>query len=161
MYVTSTIFNLYNGNTLIPLGYIKCNVLCQNKYNDLNLYVIEKASGPPLLGRSFFETFGLQILWIDFIDIDKYPKDLQSLINKHAYVVEPGLGKFNKGKICIKLKSNDVSPKFIRARPLPFALRAKVENELDNLQKLGILKAVDYSPWGTPIVPVLKKKMGR
>lgn len=126
----------------------------QNRCNNLNVYVIQDAAGPPLLGRDFFEMFDLQVSVMNLIE---YPTDLQSLINKYNYVFEPGLGTFNKGKIFLKLKSDSATPKFVRARPLPFALREKVENELNNLQKLGIIKPVNYSPWGTPIVPVLKK----
>ena len=46
---------------------------------------------------------------------------------------------------------------FCKPRPVPFALRAKVEDELDRMQEAGIIRHVDFcSEWGTPIVPVLK-----
>ncbi|XP_044755016.1 uncharacterized protein LOC123313970 [Coccinella septempunctata] len=44
-----------------------------------------------------------------------------------------------------------------KARPLPFAMREKVEQELERLLSLGVIEPVDYSPWGTPVVPVIKK----
>ena len=47
--------------------------------------------------------------------------------------------------------------KFCKARPVPYALKPKIEQELRNLQDQGIIKAVDNSEWATPIVPVLKK----
>ena len=37
-------------------------------------------------------------------------------------------------------------------------MRGKVEQELDRLQKKGIIKPVKFSDWAAPIVPVLKKK---
>ncbi|XP_044760766.1 uncharacterized protein LOC123318216 [Coccinella septempunctata] len=83
--------------------------------------------------------------------------DLQFLFKKYKRVFEPGLGTFTKGKISIKLKSDGITPKFFRARPLPFAMREKVEQELERLLSLGVIEPVDYSPWGTPVVPVIKK----
>lgn len=50
----------------------------------------------------------------------------------------------------------DAIPKFHRPRPLPLALKAKVEKELECQEKLGIINKIDVSEWGTPIVPVVK-----
>ena len=52
---------------------------------------------------------------------------------------------------------NDVSPIFLKARPVPYAIKPKVDAELDRLEKQGILTKVDWSDWATPIVPVAKK----
>ena len=40
---------------------------------------------------------------------------------------------------------------------MPYALRPKVEEELRRLQNEGILTKVEWSEWGTPIVPIPKK----
>ena len=40
---------------------------------------------------------------------------------------------------------------------MPYALRPKVEEVLRRLQNEGILTKVEWSEWGTPIVPVPKK----
>lgn len=39
---------------------------------------------------------------------------------------------------------------------MPFALKSKVEVEIDKLVKLGHLEKVEVSEWATPIVPVIK-----
>ncbi|XP_031347079.1 uncharacterized protein K02A2.6-like [Photinus pyralis] len=78
------------------------------------------------------------------------------LIDKFPGVFDNDLGKFNGGKAKLYLKENTV-PIYRKARPLPFALTCKVEEELNNLIKLDILNPVNSSEWATPIVPVLKK----
>lgn len=45
---------------------------------------------------------------------------------------------------------------FCKARNVPFALRKSVENELEKLQKDGIIYPVAQSEWATPIVVVPK-----
>ena len=51
----------------------------------------------------------------------------------------------------------DAVPKFVKARPVAFASRPKVEQELDKLEKQNILTPVQVSDWASPFVPVLKK----
>ena len=48
-------------------------------------------------------------------------------------------------------------PKFIKGRPVPYALKAKVEKELDRLQSEGIISPVEFTEWAAPIVPVVKQ----
>ena len=47
-------------------------------------------------------------------------------------------------------------PHFCKARPVPFALKHKVEAELDRLLKEGIVEAVKSAGWAAPIVAVVK-----
>ena len=49
-----------------------------------------------------------------------------------------------------------VKPIYIRARPVPYSLKEKIEHELDRLVNLGIYQPVASSKWAAPIVPVLK-----
>lgn len=44
----------------------------------------------------------------------------------------------------------------MRARPVPLALRARVERELARLERDGTIYKVNHSDFGTPIVPVVK-----
>ncbi|GFT87225.1 uncharacterized protein K02A2.6 [Trichonephila clavipes] len=43
-----------------------------------------------------------------------------------------------------------------KVRTVPFALKGRVENEIDRLEKEGIIEKVDSSEWATPVVPVVK-----
>ena len=39
---------------------------------------------------------------------------------------------------------------------MPYALREKIEQDLERIQKAGTIEPVQYSEWATPIVPVMK-----
>ena len=48
------------------------------------------------------------------------------------------------------------TPKFCKARTVPYAYRELVNKELDRLVEQGILTPVPFADWAAPIVPVLK-----
>ena len=47
-------------------------------------------------------------------------------------------------------------PKFFKPRTAPYAIRGAVEDELDRLEREGILENVTHSQWATPVVVVPK-----
>jgi len=47
-------------------------------------------------------------------------------------------------------------PKFCKARSVPYAMKAQVEEQTSQLEKDGIIESVQYADWAAPIVPVLK-----
>ena len=49
-----------------------------------------------------------------------------------------------------------VQPRYCKPRPVPLAMRAKVESKLDRLQEERVIRPVEFSEWAAPIVPVLK-----
>ena len=51
----------------------------------------------------------------------------------------------------------DARPKFHRSRSVPYALKASVEEELNQLENIGVIERVDYFKWAAPIVVVPKK----
>ncbi|GFV77745.1 DUF1758 domain-containing protein [Trichonephila clavipes] len=66
-----------------------------------------------------------------------------------------GEGEINNYEAKLKLR-HGVKPIFCRVRTVPFALKGRVENEIDRLEKEGIIEKVDSSEWATPVVPVVK-----
>ena len=153
----------YTKQRVIPLGMIMVKVKYGEKvFQDLKLYVTDTI-GPPLFGRSWLniiqldwsQLFKTSIKQMD-IDVSRKTKKLEDILNRHKVVFEGGIGKMNKIKANVTLKDSTV-PKFCKPRPVAYALRSKIEEDLDRLVKEGILTSITHSDWATPIVPVLKR----
>ena len=48
-------------------------------------------------------------------------------------------------------------PRYCKARPVPYAMRDKVEAELQRLQEQGVIEPVTHADWAARVVAVLKK----
>ena len=56
----------------------------------------------------------------------------------------------------VQSQDPDATPRFSKARSVPYAFRDKVEAELDRLVNVGILEPVEHADWASPIISVLK-----
>lgn len=148
---TAVSFASYNGGPIKPKGVCKILVTYNGFRHYLDFYIFDNG-GPPLLGRNWMYAFKVGLQQLNYV----HDQILAPLFNRFKDVFNGSLGQFNKGVIKLNLKSN-CEPKFCKPRPLPLALKDRVENEIEKLVKLGVLESVDFSEWGTPIVPVLKK----
>ena len=74
------------------------------------------------------------------------------MLDRHLAVFQEGLGKLKNYKAKIILDPQ-ATPRFCKARPVPYALKAKVEEELD---RLTAEEPRQFADWAAPIVPVLK-----
>ena len=83
--------------------------------------------------------------------------NIQQLVTNYSSLFKEGLGLF-KGVVAKLLldPSAEKQPKFFKARSVPFALKGRIEKELERLQAEGIISPVHSSEWATPIVPVVK-----
>ncbi len=80
---------------------------------------------------------------------------LQQILDKHEHIFADELGTLKGLKAHIVIDEG-ASPWFHKARPLPYAMRAKVEDELKKLQREGVISPVQFSDWATPIVVITK-----
>ncbi|KAI4892783.1 hypothetical protein NFI96_006341, partial [Prochilodus magdalenae] len=80
---------------------------------------------------------------------------LQQVLKRHEVVFKEELGILLGTKATIHV-SPSAQPKFYRSRAVPYAMRAKINAEIDRLLKEEIIKPVQYSEWAAPVVPVLK-----
>ncbi|GFW22393.1 transposon Tf2-9 polyprotein [Trichonephila clavipes] len=97
----------------------------------------------------------------DYILHEEEPKRPPIMINLKienkscSMELDTGSGEINNYEAKLKLR-HGVKPIFCRVRTVPFALKGRVENEIDRLEKEGIIEKVDSSEWATPVVPVVK-----
>lgn len=154
MISTDKVLHFYNGNEMRPLGIFQVKIIYNDMCNDIDIFVIKNGASP-ILGRDFMSLFKLKIASVNYYSTTQ--TSIDEIIKRYDALFSPGLGTFNKGTVTLKLIDEEISPKFFRARPLPYGLRDKVNNEIDRLVEIGILKSVDFSKWATPIVPVIKK----
>ena len=68
-------------------------------------------------------------------------------------VDELGLAKGVTATIQVDPK---VQPRFFKPRTIPYALKAKVDQEFVRLEQANVIEPIQYSDWVAPIVPVLK-----
>lgn len=147
----------YSGSRIEPIGFILVNAMIENNnQTNLKLYVIRNGSRP-LLGRSWIQKFNINQLQcinnILLIDNEYHDRFINELKYDYSSVFTDKIGECKKQ---IKLQLTDNKPVFVRARPVPLALRAAVEREINRLLKEGSIYEVEHSDYGTPIVPVIK-----
>ncbi|XP_062527926.1 uncharacterized protein K02A2.6 isoform X1 [Bombyx mori] len=144
----------YDGGTLNIIGVLNMNVEYLKHLALLSIYVV-RDGGPPLLGRDFMREFKLELIstigYCKNVDVTTV-MELTKLFPK---LFSNELGCFNKFEISLTLKDN-AKPVFIKSRPVPFALKDRINAELERLVSLDILEPVKYSDYASPIVPVLK-----
>lgn len=155
---TKAILKTYSGEKMKPEGKLLVRVEHNNQVKNLTLYVVE-TQGPALFGRDWLHEIQLDWKQICAISKEKTPqetqKKLEKLLDEYSEVFQNETGTLKSTKAKLTLKENS-QPKFYKARPVPYALKPKVEVELKRLEEEGILSKVNFSNWATPIVPIVK-----
>ncbi|UYV78368.1 CES2 [Cordylochernes scorpioides] len=135
------------------------DVFVEETGKKLRLIVVDEGFPEVLLGREWLKF--LNINYSKLLNVNKISEScIDSLIESYANLFNNELGclKDVKLNICIK---RDAAPVFCKARSLPFAMKKKVEDELEDMVDKGILEPLDYADWAAPIVPILKKDGAR
>lgn len=141
------------GAITMPVSYEGTTVQC-------TLTVLD-CEGPSLCGRDLLKKLTDECIQV----LNVYPQPSRSsqaqevipkLLQKNADLFTEGTGLMKGPPARLHIKTGS-TPKFFKARKIPFALRDKVSKELDRLVSAGIISPVPHSEWATPIVPVLKK----
>ncbi|XP_060094815.1 LOW QUALITY PROTEIN: uncharacterized protein K02A2.6-like, partial [Heteronotia binoei] len=105
-----------------------------------------------LLGRSWFKALRIRITGIHHAT---FQTNFQRVCEEFLTVFDSILGTYTGEPVTLQLDPN-VQPLRLKARRVPFALKPKIEAELDGLTAQGVLEPVDYATWETPIVTPIK-----
>ena len=111
-----------------------------------------KDSGPNLLGRDLLPSLDISLSvgdnCVQLIAENFILREFPDLFNED-------IGCYQGMEVSFTV-DDTVSPKFFKARNVPYAMRAKLDTALDELLEKGIIEPVAHSNWAAPIVPVLK-----
>ena len=135
----------YDGTPLSVKGEIEVIVQKGQQTQKGTFVLVDNANGQlPLLGRDWLAKIRLN--WSELLDMSRsvHKVDIQSLKEEFADVFKEELGLLVGIEAEIELKE-DTSSKFCKPRPIPFALRSQVEEELQKQVADGELQPVDQS----------------
>jgi hypothetical protein len=145
------LLHTYDQQALKNLGTFTVHVCHNSQEMNLPLIVVE-GTGLNLLGRDWLEH--LQLNW-KTSHHNMALTDAESVCQVFPAVFQDGLGTLKGFKASIHVEQ-DAKPVFYKARPIPYALKPHVEEELNRFEKEGVISPIDFSDWAAPIVPVLK-----
>ena len=146
---SSVTLRTYSGEPLKVLGAFTVLAEHGSQKKELILTVVQ-GSGPSLVGRNWLDKFPL-----DWGRIHHVNNALQEVLSRHSSVFSAELGTLKDFKVSLAVDET-VKPRYFKARPVPYAMRALVDEELDRLESLGVIEPVTHSEWAAPIVPILK-----
>ena len=147
----------YSGHRIKVVGECEVEVHIGMNSGTLPLVVVE-GSGPPLLGRTWLQR--IQLPWHSIFDgsscikqeVNQISTDIpETLLKEFEPLFLDELGCLKKFKAHFEIQT-DAVPVFCKARPLPFAMKKRMEEALTQLEKSGVIEKVQHSDWAAPVV---------
>lgn len=134
---------------------------CRHKNSTLLLdFHIMDTSAPPVLAMKACRDLNLvKIVMAVSEGKDKIDTDCQNIIEDNADVFQ-GIGEF-PGKCNFRVDP-DVAPVVCPPRKIPTALRSRLKDELDSMEKNGVIsKVTEPTDWVNALVVVESPKTGK
>jgi hypothetical protein len=147
-----------SGDRLKILGDVKCEVNVDGEVKVLYATVANPLLNN-LLGRDWLQVWDPK--WPEFfrsihsVGTKSTKVELDALLQQHDAVFKEELGHCKGIKAKIHLKP-DAQPKFVKPRPIPYSVKGSVGDDLDRLERIGVVERIMHSDWAAPIVPVIK-----
>ena len=111
-------------------------------------------SSSKAMGQHYWDATGSNTF--DWIKTVVESDGLRQLLQENEDLFTDELGTITPIRAKLEV-SPSATPKVQRTRPVPYAVKPLVEQELDRLEKAGVIERVDGSEWAAPIVTVLKR----
>nr|XP_054759433.1 uncharacterized protein LOC129265467 [Lytechinus pictus] len=141
----------YTEHLVEIIGECEVAVSKGNKEERLPL-IVARGRGPNLMGRDWLHEIKLDWREINLVRVNDA---VDRVFSDYAGLFTRELGKLKGVEVDLDIDPN-ASPKFLKARPVPFSLRSRLDQELDRLLADDIIEPVQYSNWAAPVVPVVK-----
>ena len=130
----------YTKEIITPVGSVEMMVEYKNQQHTLPLIVVP-GNSPTLLGRNWLKF--LRLDWPSLFHMEQ-SNELEKVLKQHENVFKEEMGLLKDFQVHIPVDPS-ISPKFFKARSVPYALKEKIDNELDRLVREGIYEPVEYS----------------
>lgn len=175
----------FTGHHIDILGSLQVNVGYNGLKNYVDVLVSEFE--PNLLGRDLIDLFNvIKVNVVNEVNVERVSSEpnvsvkrknvetdqknvvngqksvhsdkqrIDEVLDKHKVVFNKDLGQIKGVRASIHVDT-EVKPIFFKPRPLPYAMKSKVEKELERLERENVIEPVKYSDWAAPVVPVLKQ----
>ena len=156
IYSTAAVLKKYGAESIEVLGEFYTNIQFAGTIFENEAIVVVKDNGPNLLGNDKLDRLGIKLHIPTTTSVNSVNTvTSKSISDKFPILFDDKLGTFKGAEVSLEVDESK-SAKFFKARNVPYAMRTKVDVELDNLLKNKIIEPVSYSKWAAPIVPVLK-----
>lgn len=152
----------YTGKIFKTLGFIWVNAQFEGTRKELKVFIspIDKY---PLLGRTEIKALNLNLnklmngssVEVNLVEEAVATGVVGRLKNKFPLVFSDTPGKVLNFEAKINVDKTK-TPIFLKHRPIPFAIREQVAEEIKTLVQNGFLEKVESSSWATPIVVIQK-----
>lgn len=153
---TEVVLKTYTGEQMDLVGEVDVEVRYGKQQRRLPL-VIATGSGPALLGRDWLRKIRLNWETIAPVSVNRTSTDtLESVLKRYESVFTDKLGHIHPYEAKLHVKP-EAPPKFHRPRPVPYAIKEAIGEELDRMEVEGIIEKVTHSDWAAPIVAVPKR----
>ena len=153
----------YDKSPLTIAGECQASVKINHRVIQATFVVVEVEKQLPLLGRDWVTLlqFDVVTLMEQVTQVHHTAEDTvaNKIMIEFADVFKDELGLL-KGIQANVTVDEAAPPRFCKPRPVPFALKEKVEQQLDKQVEAGELIPVDKSEWAAPVVVVYKKDGG-
>lgn len=146
----------YGKTPITTLGKIEVGATYKQKKARLEVIVVDRYDVTNILGLDSFGKLGFGV--VDELNViaEQEIHILEELEREFPEVFEDGLGECSTFQAHLDLKDG-CKPRFYKARPVPWALKDKVETELRRWEAEGVISRVSTSQWATPLVLVKKQ----
>ena len=153
----------YNQSPLKVVGQCKVDLKVGDQQLSGTIIIVDIPSKHPLLGRDILTDMGitfdklLKQSSVKAISLEQ--STIEEIVTDYSDLFEKGLGLLQgiEAEVAVEQAA---TPRFHKCRPVPFALRDKVEEALKAQVAAGELVPVERSEWAAPIVVVKKKDGG-
>ena len=149
----------YTGEMLRVCGCINVTVFYRGQKEQLSLQVVQGVRST-LLGRDWLKR--IKLSWkelnlkeLNYVNSVFQTSNLQSVLNDYSDVFKDELVLMHDIKISLQVVPG-AQPLYHRPCPIPYAMRSRVNAELDRLEK-GVTKPVAHSVWAAPILLVVER----